>query len=260
MREITFDLSDDELVKLAHELANQPREQRAYRADEPFTTIATSDQDQTIPDGIDNPLWQIVRELPADRDHWSTRLKPDGHWAWYDRATMHHAYGAGLARTALCSRYTWSIPSPGDIAWIKQELHGRAVVEIGAGAGYWAWQLGQAGIDVAAYDPHEPGPENRFARHRLYTQVNPGDHTATGLHPDRALMLCWPSYGADFAELALRAYEGDMVIYIGEGESGCCADDGFFAALEAGFEESGSSPHHVTWDGIHCRLAVWRRR
>ncbi len=250
-------LTDDELIALTRELAAAPRYGHIFEA----TPIADSPQDQTVADGAQNPLWEIVRLLPGHTDPWRSRTEPDGHWAsGADSSVLRRAYAAGLDRSALCARYTWSIPSPGDIAWLAKLLDGRGVVEIGAGSGYWAWQLAQAGVAVAAYDPELPGPENKFNQHRLYHPVMTGDHTAAADHPDRALMLCWPSYGASFAKQALHAYRGDMVIYIGEGEGGCCADDRFHRILERDFEEVGSSPFHVTYWGIHCNLTVYRRR
>lgn len=255
--EITTALTDDEMIALTRELATSPRSGYSFE-DVP---IAGSLQDQAVPDGAHNPLWEIVRLLPGVKDCFRHRTDPDGHWvSGTDPEVMKRAYAAGLDRRALCARYSWSIPSPGDIAWLVKQLDGQGVVEIGAGSGYWAWQLAQAGVDVAAYDPHPPGPDNMFNRHRLYHPVGGGDHEKSADHPGRALMLCWPSYGAPFAKQALHRYRGDTVVYIGEGEGGCCADDRFHRILERDFEEIGRSSFHVTYWGIHCDLTVSRRR
>lgn len=253
-------LTDDELIALARELAAAPRRLRP-----PFITdirsIAGSDQDQAVPAGAHNPLWEIVRLVPGEPGFMRHRIEPRTYWTdAADDTVMTRAYAAGLDRHSLCARYTWSIPSPGDIAWLANLLDGRGVAEIGAGSGYWAWQLAQAGVPVAAYDPNPPGPGNQFNTHRTYHPVMEGDHTAAANHPDRALMLCWPSYQDPYAKQALHAYRGDMLIYIGEGPGGCCADDRFHSILERDFEEIGSSPFHVTYWGIHCGLTAYRRR
>lgn len=251
-------LSDDDMLALARELSALP--QHPYH--EKARTIAGSDQDQLTPDGTRNPLWEIVRYMPGDAYYEDGgRIDPNGYWAGgRDGEGQRRAHAAGLGRIKLCSRYAWSIPSPGDIRWISDLAAGRGIVEIGAGAGYWAWQLAQVGVDVAAYDPHAPGVDNEFAKHGPYHPVRSGDHTAVALHPDRVLMLCWPSYGEPFAKEALHHYTGDTVIYIGEGEGGCCADDRFHRILRRDFKEIGSSPFHVTYWGIYCRLTAWRRR
>jgi hypothetical protein len=253
-------LTDDEMITLVRELAATPQRER-FGSLPAYRPIAGSEQDQHVPDGASNPYWEIVRLIPGEPGFRGHRIEPEAHWAHSgDRTAMSRAYAAGLDRQSLCARYSWSIPSPGDIAWIAQLLDGRAVVEIGAGSGYWAWQLAQAGVPVAAYDPHPPGPENKFVTHRTYHPVLAGDHTAAANHPDRALMLCWPAYGDPYAKQALHAYRGDLLIYIGEGPGGCCADDRFHSILERDFEEIGSSPFHVTYWGIHCGLTAYRRR
>jgi len=255
------DLSDAELIALTEELADAPREPWSRRTSGP--ALINTPWAQAVTTGMENPLWEIVQRMPTEPRWYNENGPgdPNGHWALFlSEHARSRAAAAGLERTDLCVRYSWSIPSPGDIAWIREQLHGQDVVEIGAGGGYWAWQLTQAGIAVAAYDPYEPGSDNNFARHRLYHPVMTGDHTMAANHPDRALMLCWPSYCDPFAKQALHAYEGDTVIYIGEGEGGCCADDRFHRILRRDFEEIGESPDHVTYWGIHCSLTMWRRR
>lgn len=160
----------------------------------------------------------------------------------------------------LATRYAWSIISPGDVAWLVEQLNGRAVVEVGAGTGYWAWQLEQAGVDVAAYDPHPPADDNPYCKAGTYTTVLRDDASAVKHHQDRALLMVWPPYGGEHARHALSVYEGDLLIYAGEGWGGCTADDGFYELLDAEWDEVSVAPQHVTWWGIHCRLAAYRRK
>ena len=164
-----------------------------------------------------------------------------------------------VSRTSLCGLYSWSIPSPGDIAWILERAAGRGIVEPGAGAGYWAWQLAQAGADVAAYEPQDPA-DNHHVDGGPWFPVQRGDHTAVAAHPDRSLLLCWPTYADPWAAEALAAYEGDQLFYAGEGEGGCCADGEFFEALTAGWEDAGDCPFHVSYSGINCYLTEFRRK
>lgn len=243
-------LTDAELIELAHRL--QPWRPR-FGGLPPDVPIAGSDWDQKAQGGIENPLWEIVRHTPGSPSWNSGRIEPDGY----------HAAQPGfsqISRHELCVRFSWSIPSPGDMVWLAKLLDGRGVVEIGAGSGYWAWQMTQAGIDVIAFDPYLPGPDNQYVRHKLYHPVLPGDDRKAAYYPERALLLCWPSYCADFATEALKAYPGDLLVYIGEGEGGCCADDGFFKLLDAEWDEESESPFHVTWSGIHCHMTAYRRR
>lgn len=215
--------------------------------------IAGSQWDQQVPAGTSNPYWEIIRQLPLNDLPlpWKTQPEP---------STLSFTIGPGRVRffpdrLVLCASYAWSIPSPGDIAWMKGVLGGRGVVEAGAGGGYWAWQLEQAGVDVVAYDPCELAGSDYAVRE--WTAVLRGDHSAAGLHPDRALFLCWPTYGAPWAAQALDCYAGDLLIFAAM--RGCCADERFYELLDAGWHEIGDSPAHVSWEGVNCWLTAYRR-
>jgi hypothetical protein len=215
--------------------------------------IAGSAGDQAAHAGVDNPYWQLVRQLPSVGDG-REGIAADG-----------FARGLPVGHHLLTMRYSWAIPSPGDIAWLAETLDlvggpgGRSgLVEIGAGSGYWAWQARQAGIDVLAYEPSDPA-DNGYSDGIEYIATLRGDHTAAGRHPDRALLLCWPSQGDPWAAHALAAYQGDLLIYIGEGPGGRCADDGFFELLTTGWRPVDSSPHHVPWSRTRCTMTAYRR-
>lgn len=217
--------------------------------------IAGSPADQQVPEGVQNPYWEIVRQLPVcgidlQYDH---RYKPDGYF-FNPRDPLRQI----ADRHTLCGTYSWSIPSPGDMTWLRDILGDRAVVEAGAGGGYWAWQMEQAGIDIVAYEPNEP-EDNKFVRREWTTLLRDG-HEAPKHHPDRALFLCWPSYSDPWAAQSLACYTGDMLIYAGEPEGGCTADDEFFRLLDAEWGEIEDSPAHVTYSGIHCHLTAYRRK
>lgn len=226
----------------------------------PFQPIAGSGQDQITPDGIQNPLWDVVRWMPAEPDWHSKQLEPTYPYLAFSRATGKELESIGATRQSLATRYTWSIISPGDVAWLVDQLDGRKVVEIGAGTGYWAWQLEQAGVDVAAYDPHPADEGNSYCKAGPYTTVLRDDAKAVKHHQDRALLMVWPPYGGEHARHALSLYEGDLIIYAGESWGGCTADDGFYELLDAEWDEVSVAPQHVTWWGIHCRLSAYARK
>jgi len=218
--------------------------------------LAGSAHDQLVPDGIENPYWQIVRQVPLDtitNMYGDARPEPSAYF--YRRGDPEML----VERHSLSTTFSWSVCSPGDIAWIRERLRGRGVVEPGAGLGYWAWQLRQAGTDVVAYDPRDPS-ENNYVSREPWTAVLRDDHDAVKHHGDRSMLLCWPSYGEQWAEWSLASYKGDQVFYAGEGPGGCCADDGFFDLLDAEWDEGESCPRHVSFSGIHCYLTEYRRK
>lgn len=250
-------LNADHLVAELQRAWRQPQAGWHGRSYQP---IALTNQDQPITPGISNPLWEIVRWMPAT-PAWldSGRLEPELYPAGI--GDLKHLDALGIGRGKLSTRYAWSIITPGDVDWMVKILDGRPVVEIGAGSGYWAWQLQQAGVDVAAYDPHPVAPDNEYCKYGPYTAVLPGGPEAVlSQHPDRALLMVWPPYGGAHAGEALRLYCGDLLIYAGEQWGGCTADDGFYELLDAEWAEVSESPAHVTWHGIHCSLKAYRRK
>lgn len=209
--------------------------------------IMGTKHDQPVPDGISNPYWELIRRMPSLDDHW--------------RGITPHGYTQGLdiGRNRLVGTYAWSIPSPGDIAWISSTLNGRGMVEVGAGSGYWAWQLAQAGVDIIAYEPTTPADNPFVVAAEPYYPLLRGDGSAAAKHPDRALFMSWPTYSDPWAAHALASYQGDLLVYVGEESGGCCGDDAFFELLDARWTEIEASPHHRTWWGINCRMVTYRR-
>jgi hypothetical protein len=250
----------DTLVAALRAAWDSPNPPRSWRESKPHRPLAGGPYDQAVPDGVRNPLWEIVRLLPAEEDDWFGG--PHRSLSMFMTEGLDAAARMASSRTSLVKRYAWSVPSPGDMAWMRGLLNGRGVVEVGAGSGYWAWQLEQAGVDVVAYDPAPPGEgDNHHVEAPVaYTTVLRDDASAVSHHPDRALLLCWPSYDAPWAAAALAAYQGDLLFYAGEGGGGCTADDAFFDFLDKEWDEISESPHHVTWWGIHCHLIAYRRR
>jgi hypothetical protein len=234
---------------------------------------------------LDNPMCDLLALVPVPR---TVRTGLDGTsggtwlnaaYRWWhgdnqvpglpafdcDRSGLKFIQDPMLFRARLVSRFAWSIPTRGDIHWIAGHLAGRHLVEMGAGSGYWAWQLRQYGIDVAAYDQDPPGSatgwRNRWCpSNESWTGVRRGTPGTLQRHQDRALLLCWPPYNTDFAYRVLATYAGDMVFYAGEGWGGCTGTDRFYDLLEKDWDLVESSPHHWTWQFIRCDLRLYRRK
>jgi len=217
--------------------------------------IAGSKWDQRVPEGTENPYWEIIRQLPLDEPMpWNPGPEPMTHM--FTDGPERFRYFTD--RFALCKTFAWSVCSPGDITWMRDVLGGRGVVEAGAGGGYWARQLRQAGVDVVAYEPLELADNSYVARE--WTELLRDNHDAPKHHPDRALFLCWPSYSDPWAAQALACYTGDLLIYAGEDEGGCTADNAFFEMRAAEWDEIGDSPAHISYWGIHCNLTAYSRK
>ena len=250
-------LSDTQLATLAADLAAVTlATPRAFGPALAFPPLSATDAATDPADTLANPYWRIIRNLPTETRGDITG--PTTMWLSAPAEVRERAVVAGLDRGALSRRYSWSIPSPGDITWIAATVGARGVVEPGAGGGYWAWLMRAAGIDTLAYDPFPASTANGYAK-RAYTAVEPGDDSVAARHADRALFLCWPNNNDPWAARAVTAYRGDMLIYAGQEAGGSTADDRFFDVLAGGWEHTGASAEHVTYSGVPCRLGVWRR-
>ncbi|MDE2628283.1 MAG: hypothetical protein KGL99_14120 [Burkholderiales bacterium] len=151
-------------------------------------------------------------------------------------------------KAAIARHFAWAVPTDEAIAVIGR--HTKAVVEIGAGSGYWAWLMRQAGIEVAAYDTAPPP--------HTWSEVRRGDARALRDHTDGALLLCWPPWASAMALDALTAHAGEHVVYVGEWMGGS-AEPHFFATLVSRFEciDTVAIPQ---WAMRDDRLMVFRRR
>jgi hypothetical protein len=220
-----------------------------------------------------NPYWQWLDGWP--KVAWSRR-------ACSFEQFPHPTPPGGWNRDLLVHRYAWAIPSPATIRALRQTLAGRPLVEIGAGTGYWLALLADTGVDTRGYDVSPPALRaNRWhnPKRRMFGQpagngVTAAEEPGPQYHPlhvggpevltdpdnaGRVLLLCWPPYEHSMAHDALRAYTGDTLIYQGEGEGGCCADDAFFALLDRDWIEATrlDVPH---WFGLHDYLTIYSRR
>ena len=134
------------------------------------------------------------------------------------------------------------------------------ILEIGAGSGYWSYELRRAGIDVIATDlgvGSYRGLESGWEKPYLDVERLHGE-AAVKKYPARILLTVWPDLHDDWSAKALAAYTGKTVLYVGEGPGGCTATDGFHEYLAENF---GSAIIHAIpnfW-GIHDQLHIWSR-
>jgi hypothetical protein len=212
---------------------------------DPFELPLTQTGEDQTGDAV-NPYWEIVRSLPR----WPLSGEP---------CANPHIPGLPALRgikDLLRRNFAWAIPSPGDIRWIANTVRAHqvaAVTEVGAGAGYWAWQLTQAGIGVDATDANPPS--------ETYVPIRRAEAAAAASASGaRVLLLVWPPLDDSMAADALRLFRGDLLIYCGEEATGCTAGDDFFDLLDEAWERVGTSPHHRTWQACDDILAAWRRR
>ena len=151
-------------------------------------------------------------------------------------------------KAAIAGHFAWAVPT--DEAVLTILKYSARVVEIGAGSGYWAWMMRQAGIKVVAFDTN----------HALFnwSEVAQGDERAALFYPDHALFLCWPPWNSDMAYNALTCHGGDYLVYVGEWMGGS-ANPRFFALLASAYEAI-DVVNLPQWYNRDDRLMIFRRR
>lgn len=153
-------------------------------------------------------------------------------------------------------QFAWTITAPHTIEFVSRNS-GHHVVDPMAGSGYWAYLLRQAGHRVTAADV---SPGNNIWAEKCWTVMDTRDARATAYQagPNATMLLAWPLYSAPIGLQTIRAFRGNRLIYIGEGEGGCCGDDAMFAELERSWREV-DCHKPAQWEGIHDYVTVYKR-
>lgn len=140
-----------------------------------------------------------------------------------------------MGRQEAIRRYAFAVPGIDAMnaiaAWAP---HG--IVEIGAGTGYWAHALASHGLDVVAYDLHPPQSQTNTWFHDAdpWFDVRPGGAASAAMHPERCLLLVWPTKNETWAADTVRTFHdagGDRMVYVGEPPGGRTGDDQFHALI-----------------------------
>ena len=158
-------------------------------------------------------------------------------------------------RKKFVEKYSWAIPS--DRAILKMVEFSPKYVEMGAGQGYWAKALTEAGAKVLAYD------DGSWEYKPVWFDVEKGTPESIRGHvdADTALLLVWPDYDGNVASDSLDTYldeGGEKLVYVGEGPYGCTANDKFFEELERmSLVDVERLP---VWDGLHDRAFFYRKK
>jgi hypothetical protein len=153
-------------------------------------------------------------------------------------------------RRKLVWAFSWAVPSPEAVRAISEV---GPLIEIGAGTGYWAWLLKQAGVDIIAFDRAPDAPPH-------WTEVSRGGPERIGEHPGRSLFLCWPPMGETMAAQCLERFRGERVVSIGEAGEGARTGDARFRSLLAERFELEREVAIPQWPGYSDRVRVYLKR
>jgi hypothetical protein len=166
------------------------------------------------------------------------------------------------ARDRLIPQYSFAIPSSSALRQIKRFA---PFLEVGAGNGYWAYEMQRMGIPIFPTDPH---PAKRFTMELQligdsWTKIHKvgaltAVKTANKVLGEYSLLMVWPTLGDSWSAKALAAFKGSTLIYVGEGNGGCTACSEFFKILDKKWvlHRVVAIPH---WYGIKDYLYIFQR-
>ncbi len=116
-------------------------------------------------------------------------------------------------------------------------------LEVGAGTGYWSYEIERAGGSSFATDRHTY--QTTGERDLIYTFQQRSSYVPVTAayaedivqeYPDRTLLLVWPEWRR-WPYDALTKYTGAKLVYVGEGMDGRTADDQFHQEIANSWRE-----------------------
>jgi hypothetical protein len=167
-------------------------------------------------------------------------------------------FGDELLREKMIGEFGFALPC---LEAIEECIGHGPIVEVGAGIGGWASIIARNGGDIVVTDRL---PTGAISGHGfLVGGMHPVEEidavSAVRMHPDRTVLMIWPTYGWKWAAEVLNAMvPGQKIIHIGE--IGEATGDEFFADMIRGpaFERVASMEIPV-WPRIHDDLEVYRK-
>ena len=173
---------------------------------------------------------------------------------WFHLNYSPNSREQNILRTQFINRFGFAVLDYGAVETIRP--YG-PILEVGAGLGYWTHELGRAGIDAVATDPDTRG---RWPGMPHWTNVEILNALeAIEKYPRRNLLTSWPDRDDPWAAQVLTEFQGETVIYVGEGEFGCTGTPEMFKVLRSRFQPE-KYYDIPTFRSLCDRLEIWRRK
>jgi hypothetical protein len=192
-------------------------------------------------------ILRAVEDVPIDCD--MERLRAP--------AKLRHGY---------IQAFGFSIITSEELSALQRMLHGKRLLEVGAGSGYISRLLADSGADVTA---SEMGGWSSYgeAGANPYRRDHEGDSVGMVSSEFDAVLMAWPPLGKQFAaEVARRMSSGQTLFHLGEGAGGCTGNATFYEELADGSkwvrmeqECEDLNAAHLCFDGIRDHWRVFRR-
>ena len=184
---------------------------------------------------------------------------------------MEKVYFTERIRDPFVRHFSWAIPYSKTLAALALRLKEYSrILEVGAGTGLWAHLLKELHeIPVVATDQSDGNYRQGWVQHRQhrYCSVEVIDAvSAIEKYNPEVLILIWapfshpdsPYQEPPMATNSLKAFKGNILVWIGEPPGGCTADDFFFEELHSNWERI-DDIGIPSWYQIDDSCSIWKR-
>ncbi len=205
----------------------------------------------------------LIPDLPYTQLRGHAAVIPFSLNSLTDMAAM---FGGHRARDRYIQDYGFVALSRETIDTLAKLFGKGSVLEAGAGTGFLAQRLHERGVNVTASDFGDERAAN-FGFRKVYRRDHVGDSVDLLPGEFTHVLLAWPPYCDPFAARVAQAMvAGQVLVFQGEGPSGCTADGTFFEALEDASTwqpmpnwNTRLAKHHLQFTGIHDHWQVFRK-
>lgn len=189
-----------------------------------------------------NPYWDEIGpdKIGVDQLHGRTVVQvPYTEDSVLRLSCFTYDFNASLEwRRELVPRYAWTISHPQTVAFVVQHSS-PVILDPLAGTGYWARLLTERGKTVHAYDLRADNLDaNEWHPGQAHwTTVLPGNapEVTAAAGPEPTLLLSWPPMN-DLGYKVVSAYQGNQIVYMGDGGFGFTGDTALQHLLETDWE------------------------
>ena len=177
-----------------------------------------------------------------------------------------------MRRDVFCASFGYVLATA-EVMERLVELFGTGrVLDAGSGSGYLAHELASHGVHMLAVDHADYSLPSELRQHgyainKVYRQDVVGDAVERISSAFNAVLLTWPNYDSPFAfNVAKAMLPGQILVYEGEGNGGCNANNEFFELLTNTNEwtplheaSQRLNEVHCTFHGINDHWSIWLR-
>jgi hypothetical protein len=199
--------------------------------------------------------------LPDPTDHsvawWNDEPAYYAWWCWLE-GLDEEEQASSIVSYDLLARYSEAVPTRSAVDSLRDL---GPLIEVGAGAGYWARLLMDIGADVIATDEVQPEANGWYEGMTAWTEIQQVDATdAVKRYSERTIFACWPPRGNGYMTRVLRQTSQRTLALITEGRPHIGSDP-LYDELEGSWllTEVVDLPHlPIPLRGLDS-LMIWRR-